>query len=176
MKKSCAVLLLAAACPAVLSGCATDPATGWTFKRPHVAGVRTVAVPIWTRARGIYRRGLEFRVTEAVKKQIERDTEYKITSRARADTLLTGTLDSIVTRSLAGNPDTGWPREIEITLVMSFTWTDLRTGKAIRQKSNVRVAGTYLPSEPFGQEFFQGFEDVANKAARRVVEHMEADW
>lgn len=169
-------LLLAGAVAGLPCGCADDPTVGWTADRPHVRGIKTVAVPIWTLGRNVYRRGLEFDLTEALKKRIEQDTKYKVTSRSRADTLLTGTIDSIEQRALSGNPDTGRPREIEITMVLSFTWTDLRSGKALKQKSNFRVAETYLPSEPFGEEFYQGYEAVANRAARRIVEQMERDW
>jgi hypothetical protein len=106
------------------------------------------------------------------------DTDYKVVPRQRADTLLTGSIDRVSQRPLTFNPDTGRPRELEITLVFSFTWRDLRPGRAgdLKRRENVRVAGTYLPSEPFGETFFQGYEDVVNKAARRIVEEMEQDW
>lgn len=171
------LLVLIPVAAASVGGCFNeDPSVGYTTQDLYVPGIKTVAVPIWTRGEGVYRRGLEFQLTEAVIKRIEQWTRYKVVSRARADTLLTGSIDTISQRSLGNNPDTGRPREIETTAVLSFTWTDLRSGKILKQRSNVRIAGTYLPSPPFGEEFFQGYQDVANRAARRVVEQMERDW
>ncbi|HUU59355.1 MAG TPA: LptE family protein [Phycisphaerae bacterium] len=163
--------------PAILGACSNDPKAGYTLQRPHEKGIRSVAVPIWTRGADVYRRELEFRVTEALQKRIEQDTDYKVLPRDRADTELTGTIDRISQRPLSFDPDIARPREMEITMILSFTWTDLRTGKVLRRRSNFRVAGTYLPpSPPFGEDFFLGSEDVVNNVARRIVEQMEQDW
>jgi hypothetical protein len=172
-------VLLPAALMAVAvfaAGCSDDPAAGYTFESPHPAGIRSVAVPIWQRGKDVYRRGLEDRLTEAIRKQILLDTPYRVTGRDRADTLLTGTIDEVIQRTLSTNVDTGRPGETELTLVLSFQWTDLRSGKNLRQRKNFRVTTTYLPSRPFSEDFFQGSEDAFNRAARRVVESMERDW
>ena len=165
-------LLAALAC----GGCADDPSQGYTFRRPFDESVDTVAVPIWTRGRSVYTRDLEFRLTNAIKRQIELDTPWKTVPRSRADTELTGQIRVIERRTLAGNPDTGLPRETEDVFVLHYTWKDLRTGKVKREWRNVRVAGTFLPSPPYEEEFSQGAEDVINKAARRVVQSMESRW
>ena len=162
---------LAAAC-----GCSDDPTKGYTLKSQYVEGIKTVAVPIWHRGRDVYRRDLEFHLTEAIIKRLELDTPYKVTDKSRADTELRGTIDLIPQRVLSYNPDTGRSREMEVTLTVSFTWTDLRSGKVLAQRRDLRQAGTYIPPVPFGEDFFQGSEDVVDKLARRIVEHMEADW
>jgi hypothetical protein len=157
------------------AGCAEDPTKGYSLKSQYVGGVKTVAVPIFQRGKQVYRRGLEMRLTEAVIKRIELDTPYKVTSKSRADTELRGSLDLISQRVLSFNPDTGLPQETEITLTATFTWTDLRDG-TVRKQARVRQADTYLPRAPFREDFFQGSEGAVNKLARRIVEHMEADW
>lgn len=175
IQKTICVLGLAGLLP-FLCGCTDDPTKGYTLRSPHRGGIRTVAVPIWTRGKGVYRRELEMRSTQAIVKRIELDTPYKVTRKARADTLLAGTIDLVEQRILSMNPDTGMPRELELTLHVSFKWTDLRSGKALVERSNFRVAGTYIPSAPFSEDFFHGSEDVVSRLARRVVEQMEADW
>jgi len=167
------VLTLIVLCP---SGCGDDPNVGYTTKPLHPTNIKTVDVPIWTRGQFVYRRRVEYRVTEALKKQIELDTRYRIATKGRADTQLVGCIDLIEQRVLSFDPDTGLPREMEITFVVSFKWRDLGSGKLIKEYENVRVAGTYIPLDPLGEDFFQGSEDVINKLAKRVVEYMESDW
>jgi len=153
-----------------------NPTQGYTLRSQYPTNVRTVSVPMWTRGREVYRRGLEMRLTEALVKQIEHDTPYKVTKSVRADTQLKGTIDRVTQQVLTINPDDGLPREIEVMLEVSFRWTDLRTGKVLRERKGFRVAGTYVPSGPFREDFFHGSEDTINRLARRIVEQMQADW
>ena len=166
-------LAVAAACCA---GCSEDPKLGYSLRDQYRGGIRTVAVPIWARGRDVYRRDIEIRLTQAIVDRVLLDTPYKVTDKAHADTLLEGSLDRIEQQTMSRNPDTGRPREMEVTFVVSFTWTDLRGGQVLKKHSNFRVAGTYVPEEPLGEEFFQGSEEIINRVAERVVEQMEADW
>lgn len=165
------LMVLAAGAIVSLTGCGA-----YTTKNHYRPGIKTVAVPIWTRGKDVYRRDLEIELTEALVKQIEQDTPYKVTSEARADTKLTGRIVRIHQRVLSKSRETGWAIEVEATFVMAFTWTDLRTGEELEKRTNFRVAGTYLTTPPFREEFFQGSQAIINKAARRIVESMEAPW
>ncbi len=149
---------------------------GYTSKSQYPADVRTVAVPIWTRSRHVYRRGLEMRLAEALVKRIEQDTPYKVTTRSRADTELTGTIERVIQQVLTINPDDGLAREVEVTIEVSFRWTDLRSGKVRKKRASFRVPGTYVRSSPFGETFFDGSEEAINRLAQRIVEQMQADW
>jgi hypothetical protein len=166
--------LFVAAALAAVCGCSQDPTKGYTTQSQYVEDVKTVAVPMWLRGKNVYRQGLEMRLTEAIVKRLEMDTPYKVTDKSRADTELRGTIDLIPQRVLSYNPDTGRSREMEVTLTVSFTWTDLRSGKVLAQRRDLRQAATYIP--PLSEDFFHGSEDAINRLARRVVEHMEADW
>jgi len=155
-------------------GCDVDPTTGYTTRDQYVQNVRSVCVPMWNRGRDVYRRDLEFRITESIVKEIQANTKYKISEEARADTILTGEIIGVSQEVMAFNPDTGNPREKEITITLAFTWTDLRNGKMLAHEDAMEVTGTYIPD--FGEDFFQGSQDVLDEAARQVVRHMEADW
>lgn len=165
------VLLLLAAATLISAGC-----TRYTMKTQYRPGISTVAVPIWTRGPQVYRRELEMRLTEAIVKRIELDTPYKVTTKDRADTELTGRIMRIEQRVLSKNPKTSSPRELEVTFFMSYRWTDLRNGNVLVEHENFRVADTYITHEPLGEGFFQGSEAVINRIARRLVEQMEAEW
>ncbi|MBN1941973.1 MAG: hypothetical protein JW849_01650 [Phycisphaerae bacterium] len=164
-------LLVALACG--LIGC--EP-MGYTARNAYRKNIRTVAVPIWTRGKDIYRREVEIRLTEAIAKRVELDTPYKITNRQKADTLLTGTIDKIEQATTSFNPDTGVPREIAVTFHVSFQWEDLRSGAILVKKEDFPVSAVYLPTAPFNEDFFLGSEDLMERLARRIVETMEADW
>jgi len=171
-----AVSAMAVGLAAFSPGCAADPTQGYTTASQYPAGIRTVAVPIWTRDKSVYRRELEFRLTEALIKRIELDTPYKVTTKARADTLLTGSIDSVEQQVLSGNPDTGLPNEKMVIITVSFRWTDLRTGKVLRARQGFTVRAPYVSASPLDEDFFQGSEDVINRLATRVVEQLEEKW
>lgn len=168
-------LAAALAASALTGGCNADPGSGYTLATQYPANVRTVAVQIFTRAPNVYRRGLELRLTEAVIKHIELSTPYKVTTKERADTELTGTITGIGQRTMSMVKAVSSPRESEVVLSASIRWQDLRNGEILRRR-NVRAAGRYIPRAPFSEDFFQGSEDAIDKLARRIVEEMEDDW
>ena len=159
------------------TGCFNDdPTVGYTARDQHRTGIQTVAIPVWTRGKDVYRRGLEIDLTAALVKRVELDTRYKVTKKDRADTKLTGSIDVITQRVLSFNPDVGRPWEKEITFTVSFEWTDLRTGKVLVKRKNFEVAVVYRPDPPYNENFFLGSQKLMDKLARRIVETMETDW
>ena len=175
-KKLLATAICLLAGSACLVGCSSDPTKGYSLASQYDTSIKTVAVPIFTRGKHVFRREIEFRLTEAVIKKIELDTPYKVVDKGRADTELRGTLDLVSQRVLSFNPDDGLPRETEITMTVSFVWTDLRTGKIRKEVRNIRQAGVYIPASPLDEDFFQGSEDAVNRLAQRIVEQMESEW
>lgn len=169
-------LALLGAMAMLQSGCSGSGRDGYTTVSQYPEDIRTVAVPIWTRSKDVYRRDLEMRITEAVAKRIQQDTPYRLASHEDADTEITGEINQIDQQVLAFNPDTGRPQSMEIRLTVSFVWKDLRSGKILARKDRYKVVGVYIPPSPFDEDFFQGSEDVINQLARRVVEHMESEW
>ncbi len=155
-----------------LAGCAGDGTSGYTTRSHYRPGIRTVAVPIWTRGKDVYRRDLEIRLTKALIQRIEQESLYKVTVRERADTLLTGTIDTISQQTLSFNPDTGQPRELQIVFTVSFTWEDLRTGEELVSQTGFRVADVYLPDAPFNEDFFRGSECLIDELVIRITETM----
>lgn len=146
---------------------------GYTVGRPFDPAVDSVAVQTVTRGPSVFRREIELRATEAIKKRIEHDTPFALASKGRADTLLSVTLDMVTQSPLNYNPDTGVPRRQEVTFHVSMTWTDQRSGKVRAERENMLVSGSYLQHSPFEQGFFVGREEALNHLARRIVEEME---
>ena len=173
----CGIWIAAVGMIALLSGClGDDPTTSYTAKGMYRSGIRSVAIPMVQRGKDVYRRKLEFRLTETLVKRVNAIPNYTVLKRDQADTLLTCTIDRVNQATLSLNPDTGFPRDMELTIVVSYQWKDLRTGVVLAKRDKMEVARTYVPAGPMNQGFFQGSEDVINHIARRIVESMEVEW
>lgn len=144
---------------------------------PYREDIRTVAVPIWYRGSDVYRRDVEFRLTEAIVKRIELDTPYKVVAdRSQADTVLEGTIVEIEGTSLVHNPRTGAPRSSQARIVVEYKWIDLRTGEVLAERTNLSEQGTFYPASPLREDFYEGSADGINRLAERIVETMEKPW
>lgn len=154
----------------LLGGC------GYTMETPYRKGVATVAVPMWQRGAKVYYRDIEISLTQAIVKNIQAETPYRIVDRSKADTILEGTLERVDQHVLSFDPRTGNAREIEVRLTVNFTWKDLRTGKILAEKKNFRASSTFIPLHPMDEEFFLGNEDALNKLALQIVEQMSEPW
>src|SRR5215207_9194014 len=94
-----------AACLTLLTGCGYNQggdgggSDGYHWSSVYRQDVRTVAVPIFTTRS--FDRGVEFGLSEAVVKQIEATTPYKVVPRERADTILEGQVVDVQVSTLS---------------------------------------------------------------------------
>lgn len=152
------------------------PGCGYKIGTLHRSDVRTIAIPVWTRGHGVYRRGLEMQLTKAIVNRIQMDTRYRISSETHADTKLAGQLTNVRQQSLTINTDTGTSRAMEATFTVSFKWTDLRNGEVLVARENFDVRGRYITAAPFSETFFAGSQEAIDEAAQRIVEQLEEEW
>lgn len=176
MTRRNAVLLTWSALVALAAGCSDDPTAGYTMKPPFDPRYETVAVPIWKRGAGVYRRGLEMTLTESIQKRIAAYTPMRVVTPPKAQTLLEGTIEIVEITPLSFNPDSGLPREFAINMLVSFVWKDLATGREILRRDRFNTAATYLSAAPFNEDFFVGSRDVMDRIAERIVSQMEMPW
>ena len=101
---------------------------GYTTRPNYRADICSVRVPIFKSR--IYfdetRQGLEMQLTQAVIRQIELKTPWKV--KEDADTELTGTIVSL-NKSILNRNQKNLPRETETDLAVQVKWVDLRTGE-----------------------------------------------
>jgi hypothetical protein len=120
-------------------------------------------------------RGVEYDLTDALAKRIETDTPYKIiSSRDRADTLMSGQITSIDTAVLTGERQTGRALEKEVELQALVSWKNLKTGELLLDSVSVNASATY--SEWQNQGFRYASTLAANNLAQKIVELMEKQW
>lgn len=134
--------------------------------------IQTVAVPIFTNKS--FRRGIEFRLSEAVVKQIEAHAPYKVVPRERADTVLEGHVTVAQAGTLVNDFQTGLPREQLMFVQVDLVWKDLRNGRILMQRTGMQSQSVYYPT--LGEGEYVGSQEVVEKLALDIVQQMQAEW
>ena len=151
-----------------LGGCGQGYRNSWLYPED----VKTVYVEMFD-ADG-FRRGHEYKLTDAICKLIESRTPYKIVSnRDVADSLLSGNM-GVGAGVLAGDPEIGRALENEARVKVSVTWKNLKTGELLIDNEVVYASSTY--STQLGQTVDYSIARAVNEAAQKVVEQMQTPW
>jgi hypothetical protein len=138
----------------------------------HREDIHSVALPVFTTRD--YHLGVEYQLSDALAKKIEEFTPYKVEPRERADTILEGEIVSITPTTLTLNPFTATPQEQQYSLIVNFTWKDLRTGKVLVSRQGFEQATTYFPYLGEGQNIAS--QSAVEKLALGIVNEMEGPW
>jgi uncharacterized lipoprotein YmbA len=157
-----------------LGGCSTDPARGYSFNSTHDAQVRTISVPIF--ANETYSSGLEVRLTEAVIKEIQRATPWRVVGSANAATTLSGSIDEVDMRRLTGRRKTGLIQEQAFRVTVSFDWIDNRSGETTVSRRNFQAISTFVPHRGVGESIETAESSAIRELARDIVAELRADW
>jgi len=150
------------------------PACQYTHEAMYPTDVTTVAVPIFE-SRSFYQ-GVEFDVTEAITKEIERRTPYKVVSVEDADTVLEGVILEVDQRRLSQREDGGLAQELAFRILVDFTWTDARSGDVLRSRQGFDVVSRYVPAREVGETYRLAQHRAAAKLAEGVVAVMRSGW
>jgi hypothetical protein len=170
--RSCIIVAIAL----LLTGCGYNKGggsdDGYHWSSLYRQDVRTVAVPIFTTIS--YDRGVEFNLSEAVVKQLEASTPYKVVPRERADTILEGQVTNVQVSTLSTDPNSAIPQEQLLGLTVDFTWKDLRSGRILVQRRGFEQTATFYPT--LGEGRFVGRQQAVEKLAVGIVQELQADW
>ena len=164
-----APMLLIAGC-GYQSGAGAD--SGYHWESLYRPGVHTVAVPIFRTSD--YTRGVEFAVTKAVINQLEANTPYKVVAREKADTILEGEIVRVNVNTISRDSVSGLPQEQLVSIVVSFVWKDLRSGKILCERRGFEAASTYYPT--LGEDRWVGKQEATERLALALVQELQADW
>lgn len=148
-------------------------ACGYQHKELFPKEYRTVSVQIDNRT---FYRGVEFDLTEALIKEIELRTPYKVTLSDKADTLLIATVSNITQRTLSQTATAGLPQEVEVQMAVDMNWKDARSGKVIRQRLALSSVGRYVPTQPVGDTFSSAQHTAVQSMASEMVSALRQDW
>jgi hypothetical protein len=171
---------------------------GYTTQSQFARDIHTIRVPIFKNKTFV--RDIEFELTEAVVKQIELRTPWKVVGCEQdADTELGGTVVTVNKRNVLVNP-LNEIRQGELQLAAQIVWRDLRTGELLSgprlpPPGPVPPDGRKIPVTPFvnpdggvlvvrnsslvpelGQSTASARTDVIDELAKQIVNMMELPW
>lgn len=148
---------------------------GYSARSLYFEDVDTVVVMSFT-SRAVMYPDAEFRLTEAIKKKIERQTPYKVTDSRNADTILEGQITDVRQAVLSRARTVGTVRETEVELTIDFVWRDRRSGEVLRERRGLVQVGRYLPTRETAQTLDFGLDMAVDRMADTVVSLMRRDW
>jgi hypothetical protein len=167
--------LLPAACCLLLSGCATYQ-IGNASLFPQ--DIQTVYVPIVESSS--FRPDLGEKLTEAIVKEIERRTPYKVVGSPNADSILSAKLIEDTKRVIVENKFDE-ARSTEVNYQIRVTWIN-RKGDQIYDRAvplppqfvQLGQGANYIPE--YGQSYTTSEMQVVQKLASQIVGLMEVPW
>jgi hypothetical protein len=139
--------------------------------------VRTVYVPMFESES--FRRHMGEKLTEAVIKQIETDTPFKVVSGG-ADSVLSGRIVSDTKRTIVENRFDD-PRNTEYNLQVLVTWAN-NNGAILREQAVavppelIDIGGRSDIVPEFGRSVASQQQAAIDKLARQIVGLMESPW
>lgn len=151
---------------------------GYTVGGPYRQDIRTIHVPIFQSSG--FRRDVEFQLTEAVHKEIQKQTHFLLVKGSEADTRLTGQIVQI-SKPLLGESAFDDARELQYTMAVQVTWKDLRTGREENQSLPIDADVVHLLStSDFAPELGPSQATARQRAveslARQIVRMMQYPW
>lgn len=158
--------LLTVACSSDGSGYAS----GELYSRKY----RSVAVPILQNQSED--RAISFQLADALVKEIEASTPYKVTGEGRADTVLRGKITKVALSALSQSLGTGLTEEMAIKVTIDFEWIDMRTGKPIVARNGFQGSSVFVASLPNNQPIDLARFAVSQQLARDIVASMQGEW
>ena len=153
--------------------CGCGKMSGYSNEALYPSEIHSVYVEMFDNQS--FRRGVEYELTDALAKRIEAETPYKIiSSRDRADSIISGQISQISESALSTERQTGMALEKEVQLRAVVSWKNLKTGELLIENKPITAAATY--SQWQNQSFRYASSVAANNLARRIVELMEKKW
>ena len=121
-------------------------------------------------------RDMEFMLTDAIIKEIESRTPYRILAEQYADTLITGTIQSVGLQTISQSRTTGLDNEVMITVVIDFEWLNLRSGGRLVGRQNFSSSALFIPSQPSSEPIEIGQFAVVQQLSSDIVAQMQSSW
>ena len=152
---------------------------GYTVGAPFSPEIRSVHVPVFKS--GSNRRFLEYQLTEAVQKQIQERSHFRLVKESEADTRLTGKIIDLRKTAL-GQTRNSDARELQVNLQVEVTWEDTRSGKVLVQQrvplppEMLQLATQAEFAPEVGQSLATADQAAINRMARNIVDMMETPW
>lgn len=134
--------------------------------------VKTVFVP--TVLNRTFYRSDSSQLTDALVREIQTRTPYRITDAGSADTSLEVTITQVRRSTTSRDRFTALPNEQIYVVVVDFTWKDLRSGGTLVTREHFEQTAPVYAT--LGEEDFHGSQEAAEALAAGIVEELTSDW
>ena len=170
------MLLLNAGLLLAIAGCAGYQLGSASLYNPNI---RTIYIPIIRNE--TFRHDLGVQLTEALQKEVELRTPYKVVANPSADSTLTCRVTAQTKRVIV-EANTDEPRALENMISVELTWTD--------RQGNLLLENRFVPQGELAFFFIQGSDFVpeggqsiatsqmraVEQLAQQIVSQMEVRW
>ena len=157
-----------------MAACTSNPSQGYASGAMYSSKFRSVAVPLF-KNNGTDR-AVQFQLGDALVKEFEQMTPYKVTSEGRAETVLRGTITAVTMNMVSQSLGTGLPEEMAFGVTVDFEWLDMKTGKPIVSRAGFKSTAVFVASLPNNQPIDLARFAVAQQMARDIVASLQGDW
>jgi hypothetical protein len=161
------------------SGCASYRFGNATLYAPNV---RTVYVPVVQSEsfRTVPAVDIGERLTEAICKEIERRTPFKVVATPAADSVLTARVVADTKRMVVESP-TDQSRMVELNMQVLVTWADrggavLASGSVPMPAASVDVGQAAMLVPEYGRSVASTQQEALREMAQQIVGLMEEPW
>jgi hypothetical protein len=135
---------------------------------------KSVAVHIFENS--TMQRTIGFMLTDAVIKEIQTRTPYRVIGEQFADTLLTGTVTNVDLDMISGSRTTKLTNEMLIEVTINFEWINLQSGGRIVGRDKFTSSALFIPSQPSSEPIEIGQFAVVQQLASDIVDQMQSSW
>lgn len=167
-------ILLAGALAASITACAADPRTGYSFRSTYDTSITTVSVPVF--ANNTMHTGIEADLTDAVIKELQRETPWRVSQSETADAVLRGRVTSTRLVRLSQQSGVGLVQEQGVQVTVSFELVDNRNGDTLVKRSGFNALASFVPAQPTGERISVGYRGAAEILADDIVSELASAW
>ncbi len=144
---------------------------GYSSKSLIRSNVRSIYVPIFDNK--TFRRGYEFDLTKAVRDQILLRTRLNIVDKDEADSILFGSITSVVENPLIQNTRDSIA-ESRVSVIIDIRWVDKRTGRTIVDRKNISRPAEFIVHRH--ETLTSASNESFVNTAQGIVDALEEDW
>lgn len=158
----------------LMSGCGSDPSKGWVIGTTYNTDIKTVAIPVVQN--NTFDREVGYLLTNALIREVETRTPWRVASETVADTLLDVTITEVDLRALSQSRLTKLDQEVAVQLTVDWNWERMDDSSTITGWDGMGTAGMFFPSNPLGEPIELGRLQSVELMARAIVDRMAESW
>jgi hypothetical protein len=158
----------------LVTGCETDPSKGWVLGTTYNTDIKTIAIPVVQN--DTFDREVGYLLTNALIREVETRTPWRVTGETVADTLLDVTITDVKLRALSQSRLTKLDQEVAVQLTVDWNWERMDDSSTIAGWEGMGTAGMFFPSNPLGEPIELGRLQSVELMARAIVDRMAESW